>query len=465
LIVITSAAKESERRRRSSSSFLFFPLINGIFICAALTATCSHKKDSPVPICLPSVQNNAILRPCHENVQHRVQKGETLKGILREFAINSKYSYLLSGALREAGLNKLYAGDSLSLVYDTAGALVKLSLLSRQRCWYHAVRKDSLFTAVQQPVIVTVSRDLLNGTLETTLFDAMQRYELGPYLACGLSDIFAWDINFFLDPRKGDSFQILFSRRYAEGRCIGYGDILAARYSSVNGSDYYAVGFRTGDGVIRYYDLNGRSVQKEFLKAPLRYTYISSAFTYQRRHPILGIVMPHLGIDYAAPYGTPVYSAADGIVRKAGYDKKNGYHVEVAHGGEFTTCYGHLATISSLISTGCQVLQGQMIGTVGATGLATGPHLDYRMKHHGKSVNPLTVNLPSKRGISHSEIETFTRVKESYRALMTYRNPHRNGHYILDLYRQEEVNPAQAARIGSASIHAVKSDMKKQAAQ
>jgi murein DD-endopeptidase MepM/ murein hydrolase activator NlpD len=164
-------------------------------------------------------------------------------------------------------------------------------------------------------------------------------------------------------------------------------------------------------------------------------------------------MMPHLGIDYAAPPGTPVYVAADGIVRKAGYDKNYGNYVEITHGGSYATCYGHLATISGPIRDGKQVTQGQMIGTVGSSGLATGPHLDYRMKRHGTAVNPLTVNLPSKRGIKLSEIENFNRIKESYRALMNLRYPHKYGYYVLDITRQAEANPSLTSRKDSVSAH------------
>ena len=382
-------------------------------------------------------------RPCPENISHIVQKGETFAGILKALTITPDYSDRLFRALRGAGLVKLYPGDSLVLAYDTGCSLVKLSLLSRLQYWYHAACGDSPIIAEQHPLSVTLSREIMNGTLETSLLDAMQQYGLGPYLACRLSDIFAWDINFFLVPRKGDTFQILFTRKYAAGRCIGYGDILAARYVSVTGRDYYAIGFRAANGVLQYYDLNGRSVQKEFLKAPLRYSRISSGFTYQRLHPIRGIVMPHLGIDYAAPPGTPVYAAAAGTVHKAGYDKHYGNHVEITHGGTYTTCYGHLAFISSGIRAGAGVTQGQMIGTVGATGLATGSHLDYRMKRHGTAVNPLTVNLPSKRGIGRQETENFNCAKESSLALFNLRYPQRQGHSILDIARQAESSPAK----------------------
>ena len=300
-------------------------------------------------VIVPAKKN---VRPCPEFITHIIKQGETFATILKDCSIAPDHTANFTRALSGAGLSKLYPGDSLVLAFDTTCSLIKLSLLSRLKHWYHVICGDSTIAAECRPLTVAVSRSLLNGTIETSLLDAMQQYGLGPYLACMLSDIFAWDINFFLDPRRGDTFQVIFSRKYAEGRCIGYGDILAARYNCENGRNYYAIGFNTVNGTLQYYDLNGKSVQKEFLKAPLRYLRISSSFTYHRRHPILGIVRPHLGIDYAAPAGTPVYAAADGIVREAGYDKNNGNHIEIAHGGAYLTCYGHLATISSTVHCG-----------------------------------------------------------------------------------------------------------------
>jgi murein DD-endopeptidase MepM/ murein hydrolase activator NlpD len=395
-----------------------------------------------------AVATDTVFKPvrrCPEYISHSVKQGERFGTILQGCSITPDYTAALSHALRGAGLSKLYPGDSLVLAFDTACSLTKLSLLSRLQCWYHAQRGDSIVTAECRPVSMILSRNLINGVLETSLLDAMQQYGLGPNLACRLSDIFAWDINFFLDSRKGDMFQILFSRKYAEGRCIGYGDILAARYTC-NGRDFFAIRFPAVNGTLQYYDMSGKSVQKEFLKAPLRYLRISSGFTYHRLHPILGIVRPHLGIDYAAPTGTPVYAAADGMVREAGWDRNNGNHLEIAHGGAFTTCYGHLATISSGIRRGTRVIQGQMIGTVGATGLATGPHLDYRMKRNGTSVNPLTVNLPSKNGIVRSQEEEFNRVKESYLAFFNLRFQQRPGYYVLDMEQQPTADSAKKPR-------------------
>ncbi len=364
-------------------------------------------------------------------------------------------------ALADAGLAKLYPGDSLVLSCSPDSSLDTLSFLSKKlQYWFLAFRNDAIVTAERRPLSIALSRCLLNGTLETSLLDAMQQYGLGPYLACRLSDIFAWDINFFLDPRKGDTFQIIFTQKYADGRFIGYGDIMAARYSC-NGRDFYAFGFFDVSGRLQYYDLNGKSVQKEFLKAPLRYSRISSSFTYHRKHPVLGIIRPHLAIDYAAPPGTPVYAAADGTVREAGWDNNYGNHIEIAHGGTFTTCYGHLATISSGIHHGTHVTQGQMIGTVGATGLATGPHLDYRMKKNGSAVNPLTVNLPSKRGIGRTETESFKRAEESYLALLNFRHAQGSGCCMLDIEQQltaaDSIKRSQPKTCSASSTHGIKS--------
>jgi murein DD-endopeptidase MepM/ murein hydrolase activator NlpD len=366
------------------------------------------------------------------------------------------------GALLKAGLSTIFPGDSLVIVHRQGGSLITLSLLSRLQYWYTATERDSGIIAEKKPIVFSLHRCLMNGVLETSLLDAMQEYGIGPALACKLADIFAWDINFFLDPRKGDTFQILYSIKFAEGRFSGYGDILAARYHC-KGKDFYAIGFSdsTPGGTLQYYDQNGKSVQKEFLKAPLRYSRISSFFSYHRKHPILGIVRPHFGIDYAAPYGTPVYAAADGTVMSAGWDGGYGNAVTIAHGGAMMTCYGHMASISSGVRRGAHVAQGQMIGTVGATGLATGPHLDYRMKKGGAPVNPLTVSLPSKNGIEPRYAAAFNRIKESCLAAFVFRSPQRLGNTILDIEHSPKADSDGVAlsQTYPGTAHGVKSSL------
>lgn len=409
----------------------FYTLCQVIVGILMVNASCGLKRPRTVITPEAAVRSDSISGSHRGPIFHIVKKGETLAAILNELGVTPVLASNLSRALLQAGHTKLFPGDSLVLTYDTGCSLAGLSLLNGLQYWYHATCSGSAATVERQAVPLVSSCEILNGTLETSLLASVQQYGLGPYLACRLSDIFAWDINFFIDPRENDSFQIVFSRNFAADRCIGYNDVLAARYQSVTGRNYYAIGFRTAGGTINYFDLNGRSVQKEFLKAPLRYSRISSGFTFRRRHPIRGTVMPHLGIDYAAPAGTPVYAAAEGLIRKTGYDRNFGNHVEISHGGAYVTCYGHLASISSGIRPGVKVSQGQMIGTVGASGCATGPHLDYRMKRHGSSVNPLTVTLPSKTSITASDQEDFNRIKESYRALMEIKRPKVQGQCIV----------------------------------
>jgi murein DD-endopeptidase MepM/ murein hydrolase activator NlpD len=271
------------------------------------------------------------------------------------------------------------------------------------------------------------------------------------------ADIFAWDINFFLEPRKGDRFQIVFEQKYSEGKFYGYGEILAARYYS--GTKVYAAyAMKDSSGVIHYFDEEGKSTQKQFLKAPLRFSRISSGFTYKRKHPILGIVRPHLGIDYAAPSGTPVLASADGMVRFAGRKGDYGNMVILSHGGVYETYYGHLRSFGSKIRNGAHISQGTIIGTVGATGLATGPHLDYRMKHHDQFVNPSSVILPSQTQIADSDKVHFNGEKKSYVSLMEQRFKMRKGLYVVEIKNEPVEKPVLAEKIILSSPEAENGD-------
>jgi murein DD-endopeptidase MepM/ murein hydrolase activator NlpD len=411
---------------------LFFSgLCLAITVCLTAALSCVRHRENTPPAAAP--QNVApIPSPCPGPFSHTVKSGETFTSILASFSISPVRAQTFYRALLSSGFTKLYPGDSLILTKGCDSSLAGLSYLSRMQYWYSASLHDSAVIAERTPLKVTVSRTIVNGTLETSLFDAMQTTGLGPLLACRLADIFAWDINFFIDPRKGDTFQIIFEQKFALGRFIGYGEVLAARYKCGT-RDYYAIGFPDSAGRLQYYDLTGRSVQKEFLKAPLSFSRISSRFTFRRKHPVLGIVRPHLAIDYAAPTGTPVYAAADGTIMSSGWDKGYGKLVTIAHGGRYSTCYGHLSSIARGIRGGAQVRQGDLIGAVGATGLATGPHLDYRMLSNGRPVNPLTVNLPSKSGINPAEKEAFDRTCVSRTAVFRFRFPATTGYFILTM--------------------------------
>jgi murein DD-endopeptidase MepM/ murein hydrolase activator NlpD len=333
------------------------------------------------------------------------------------------------------GLSSIYPGDSVVVHKKSDGQVENFSILSKSLCWYEVNWSDSIITAKKRPVEISTYTCIVNGILETSMSEQMNASGVSDAITGKFADIFAWDINFFTDPRKGDIFQIMFEQKYAEGKFIGYGDILAARYIT-NNKTYYAFGYRDNDGNMRYYDENGNAVQKQFLKAPLRYSRISSGFTFHRRHPILGIVRPHLGIDYAAPSGTQISAAADGKVSFAGHKGGFGNLIILSHGGAYETYYGHLQRI--LVHTGAHVGQSQTIGTVGATGLATGPHLDYRMKRGSQFVNPNTITLPSNKSIKVSERTGFEKIKAYGLVAFNKRFPEETGLKILDISSSEE---------------------------
>lgn len=227
-------------------------------------------------------------------------------------------------------------------------------------------------------------------------------------LALELSDIYAWDIDFYSDIRSGDYVKIIVEELWVRDVFKGYGNILAAEFFN-NGTVYKAYRFEN-DGYVDYYDNNGKSLRKTLLRSPLKFKYISSRFSRRRFHPILRIYRPHLGVDYAAPTGTPVSAVGGGTVLFAGYKGETGKMVRIRHNRGFETYYGHLSSISKRIKEGTKVSQGDIIGYVGSTGLSTGPHLDYRIKLNGKFVNPLKIQLPRGKSIPKNLIAKFKRL-------------------------------------------------------
>jgi murein DD-endopeptidase MepM/ murein hydrolase activator NlpD len=256
---------------------------------------------------------------------------------------------------------------------------------------------------------------VVRASILSSLFSAVNDVGEGPELAFSLADIFAWDIDFIRDIREGDSFKVLVEKRFREGAFSGYGPILAAEFDN-NDEIYKAYRFEAKDGRADYYDEEGKSVRKAFLKAPLKFSRISSGFTNRRFHPILKRYKPHRAIDYAAPTGTPIHSVGSGVVTRKGYTKYNGRYVRIRHNSIYQTHYNHMSRFAKGIKVGARVDQGQTIGYVGATGLATGPHLDFRMYKNGVAVNPLKVKTPSAAPVPKALLTEFNKAKAAYAA-------------------------------------------------
>jgi len=265
----------------------------------------------------------------------------------------------------------------------------------------------------KKEVVVKVKET--GGEIRSSLWFAMEDAGVQPILANDLSEIYAWSIDFF-GLQKGDRFKIIYEEKFINDTSIGYGKILASYFEHYNDS-IYAIPFMQ-DSILSFFDLEGNSLRKAFLKAPLKFSRVSSGFTYARKHPILKIVRPHLGVDYAAPSGTPVHALGDGVVIKKLYTRGGGNYVKIKHNSVYSTGYMHLKGFAKGIKVGTRVAQGQVIGYVGMTGLATGPHLDFRVWQNGKNINPLHVKAPPVEPIKDENKESFVKEKLKYKELL-----------------------------------------------
>lgn len=268
---------------------------------------------------------------------------------------------------------------------------------------------DSVKVEKDEKEIINKSQ-VAAGSIHTSLWNSMVDNGLNPMLANELSEIYAWSIDFFgLQP--ADSFCVVYDEQYVDSVPVGLGKIHAAYFRHAD-HDFYAIPF-VQDSVESFYDLEGNSLRKAFLKAPLRFSRISSRFSNSRLHPVLKIRRPHHGVDYAAPAGTPVQAIGDGkiIEAKKGYNNGGGNMIKIRHNTVYTTAYLHLSGFASGISVGSYIKQGDVIGYVGATGLATGPHLDFRFYMNGKPIDPLKVTAPPVEPIHESNLVAFDSVK------------------------------------------------------
>ncbi|HVA62113.1 MAG TPA: peptidoglycan DD-metalloendopeptidase family protein [Terriglobales bacterium] len=322
-----------------------------------------------------------------------VPRGSTFAAALTPFHLGAA---LISTWVRDArpifNLGQIQAGKALVLVRAASGAPQALSyqIDASHRLWLRAPASSSpapaaAWTASIQTIPYQTRLVGVSGSVQSSLFEAVEDAGERDPLALALADIFGWDLDFYTDTRQGDVFRVLVEKRYQDGTFAGYGQIVAAEYVN-DGTAYDALRFHDDLGMLAYYRPDGHPMKREFLRSPLKFAArISSGFSRHRFHPILKRYLPHLGIDFAAPTGTPVQTIGAGVVARAGRFGGDGNMVQIRHAGGYQTLYLHLSRI--LVHTGQRVAQGQRIGLVGMTGLATGPHLDFRIEHGGDFEN------------------------------------------------------------------------------
>ena len=262
------------------------------------------------------------------------------------------------------------------------------------------------FEVMKTPIRYDIREEILQLEIESDIGTALKKAGHCPSLAWELSEIFAWDIDFAKDIQSGDRFQVLVEKRFKQGEYKGYGSVLAAVCVN-NGKTYKAFRYTGKNGGAGYYDENGKSLQKSFLKSPLNYSKISSHFTTNRHHPILNVKRPHPGIDYAAPKNTPVKTVADGVITEMGYNTTMGKYVIIRHDNGYETSYYHLNGFAKGFRKGGSVSQGDVVGYVGKTGLATGYHLDFRMTKNGRHINPMETPVTRVGPVPAEEMNRF----------------------------------------------------------
>jgi len=321
----------------------------------------------------------------------KVKRGQTLDAIFKRQGLSIPLLHEILALNKETkGLTKIRPGEIFDFQTDTNGKFLQMRYAVDESRYLFVRQEGAGLTAeIQQREVFSEVAEA-EGVIQSSLFLAGKQAGLSDAMVMKLANIFGWDIDFVLDIRKGDRFMLVYEKVYREGEFLRDGNILAATFIN-QGERFQAIYFKQGD-VAGYFAPDGRNMRKAFLRAPLNFSYISSGFNPRRMHPVLKRIRPHNGIDYYAPRGTPVYTAGDGTVTRSAYSKANGHHVFVKHANSIETKYLHFT--KRAVKRGQKVKQGQTIGYVGSTGLATGPHLHYEFVVNGVHRNPRTVPLP-----------------------------------------------------------------------
>ena len=338
-----------------------------------------------------------------------VGRNDTLDAIFRRMALNPADLAAIRNlpGIRQS-LDFLKPGDAIKLTHADR-ELKELSRKVSETQTLDVVRGDSGFAAkvLDNPVQTRIRT--AQATIDSSVFEAAEAAEMSDSMALKLAKIFAWDIDFVLDIREGDQFTAVYEQIYQDGTYRHDGEILAAEFVN-NGKVYRAVRFVNDDGSVGYYAPDGKPMRKAFLRAPVEFSRVSSGFNPHRLHPILNLIRGHMGTDYAAPIGTPVHAAGDGRVSFKGERGGYGNALVLSHSDNVATLYGHMSRFAGNIRVGSHVQQGEIIGYVGMSGLATGPHLHYEYLMNGVHKNPQTVRLPGAEPLQAESLIKFRAV-------------------------------------------------------
>ncbi len=345
--------------------------------------------------------------------------GETMTALLLRLGVGEGEAALwLRQAMGKLDLRRLPAWTPVFCHRLWGVELQELRLILGREELVLAKAGQGVVTAELKKRPITERLVVKGGAISGSLFGTVAAWGEKDELASALAEVFAWQVDFHRDLQPEDRIRVLFVRQESEGELLGYGPILAATLWN-KGKEYKAFRY-THQGRAGYYDEFGHPLRRQFLRSPLPYSRVTSGFSFSRSHPILGRKLPHFGVDYAAPEGTPVRVTADGVVTFAGWKGGGGKTVEVSHAGGFTTAYLHLSRFAPGLAVGRRVTQGEVIGYVGSTGLATGPHLDYRVTQNGRHLNPARIGGDPGPPLSGKALEAFRAVKGELEAALAH---------------------------------------------
>jgi murein DD-endopeptidase MepM/ murein hydrolase activator NlpD len=338
---------------------------------------------------------------------HEVMDGENLSIIFEEFKVPLNTAYRIFRLDKNNLLSKIKPGDEMKFTYlgkDIKGIeIIKDSINS---ILIEITDKISIKKISKN---VELIQSYKSGVIKTSFYEAALEAEIPDSIIMDFAYIFGWDIDFIFDIREGDSFNVIYETPYSEGEKVKNGDIILAKFVN-RGKIYSANRFFLNENDKEFFDDNGNNLQKAFLRAPLDFAYISSHFNPNRMHPVLHTIRAHNGVDYAAKTGSPVRTTGNGTVHYAGRRNGCGNEIVIKHSNDYSTRYCHLSKFKSSIKKGTKVIQGETIGFVGSTGLATGPHLHYEFKIGNKHVDPVKLQLPSAEPISQNLRSDFDKI-------------------------------------------------------
>ncbi|MBN1662811.1 MAG: M23 family metallopeptidase [Deltaproteobacteria bacterium] len=378
---------------------LYLPVV--IFLAGVFFVYHITSKTSP-----DNARQTSVETPGPKVISSNIEPGETLSAVFQKHGLNMDELFAMKQAAAAVHrLRQVHPGKPYRFILDDNDSVRSFTYAINDNTTLKIERGETGFSAKKCEVPYESRILTVGGAIEDNLMSAVGSDRDDVLLALQISDILAWDIDFNTDLRAGDTFRVIVEGLYLEDEFKKYGKILAVEF--VNDSGKHAAYLYETDGRRDYYNAAGKSVRKAFLKAPLSFRRISSSYSKSRLHPILKIYRPHHGIDYAAPAGTPVNATADGRIRFSGHKGAYGKLVIIAHHNGLTTYYGHLSRIVKGMRTGKKVQQGDLIGYVGKTGLATGPHLHYEMRQNNRPVNPKRFRIDAGKSVPEGLIAQF----------------------------------------------------------